>query len=372
LKTANLLVYNDARQDFKRAKRLSTDKYEWQAFPQDSFIDRLCWTTDLLFSCRGIGWNWKINGEPSRPPAVEASLRHISIAEATKQDVPETKSGRVRYRDRKQAMMCHAWTICKAYIFLDALKTIMNHDAYCWGIDNAAPPSYLPRLITASPALLSLYRTGIALPFTKYAIEFWFEIAQLFFLTAFTPDTLGANAEAWLYPAHFGNYSSIYTRGLAGFWSDYWHHLPKHGLQSGAQALTRAMNLKPRSSEAKGVELIAAFTLSGFLHAASSMTMIGPTQPFATMYLFFATQPIGIIFEIVCTYYFARCGLAKAMPKWLSCTLHVLYTHAWLGLTMPLIGHDMRRGGFLIHEPVPFSIFRGLGLGGRGDTAFCW
>lgn len=370
--TANLLVYNDARQEFKRVRRLAANKYEWQKIPQDSAINRLCWTLDLVFNCRGMAWNWKINGEPSRPPTVEACLQNISIAEATKQDVPITKSGRMRYRDRRQAIAYKAWTIIKAYVWLDLLKTTMNHDAYFWGIIDAAPPSYLPHLISASPTLVSCYRMAIGLLFLLHSIELWFGFPQLLLLVIFTPETLGTSAEAWLYPPYFGNYSIIFTRGLAGFWGDFWHHLPKESLQSSARALTKALNLKPRSPQAKAIELVASFVLSGLFHAASAITSIGPTQPLTKTCVFFAIQPIGILFELVCVHYFNRRRADKTTPKWLAYVARATYTHAWLGLTLPLLAHDLSRMGFLMYEPVPFSIFRGLGLGGPGDTAFCW
>lgn len=370
--TANLLVFNDARQQFKKARRLSIDKYTWQAFPTDSFIDRLAWVLDLFFNSKGMGWSWKVTGEPSRPLAVEASLQQISVAEAVKHDVPATKSGRIRHENRRQAITYQLWTIAKAYVWLDALKTIINHDAYFWGIDDALPPSYLPDLIAASPILVSLYRTLTGMFFVVQAIKFTFGIPQALLLLIFTPDMIGANAEPWMYPAHFGNYSTVYKRGLAGFWGDYWHRLAKESMQSSSRALAKAMSLRPKSLQATGVELIATFTLSGLLHAALSIAMIGPTQPFREMYLSFVLQPLGILVEITLSQYLARKQLGKVVPDWSASVSHFLYTHAWLGLTMRLVVYDLSRGGFLLYEPVPYSIFRGLGLGGPGDGVLCW
>jgi len=42
-----------------------------------------------------------------------------------------------------------------------------------------------------------------------------------------------------------------------------------------------------------------------------------------------------------------------------------------LYFTAPLLVDDFARGGIWLFEPVPFSLFRGLGLGSEGDGWWC-
>ncbi|QIW97518.1 hypothetical protein AMS68_003036 [Peltaster fructicola] len=370
--SANLLVFNNARDRFKKIKRVSADKYEWQSLPRDSLITRLGWAADLVFNSRGIGWDWKVSGEPSRPPQVEASLRQIDLAEATKEDRPKISSGRVRYDERSKAISHYVWVVVQGYLWLDGLKTITNRDPYFWGILDAPPPASLPTIITASPTMTAAYRITIALLFVWQALNLSFAIPQLLLLGLFTPETAGTNAEAWLYPDQFGDVSTIPTRGLAGFWGGFWHHLFRHSFQSSARALSKVLGLKPKSPEGAGIELITSFNLSGILHTAASMTMLGPTQPWFKMYAFFALQPVGILAEVIYSHYVGRSSFGKKIPKVVSYTSHIAWTCFWLFITGQLLAHELTTGGVFLYEPVPFSIFRGLGFGAPGDTLYCW
>lgn len=368
--SANLLIFNNARDRYRKVKRLSPTSYEWQSLPKD-FVSRIGWAADLVFNSRGIGWDWKVSGTPSRPPRVEASLEKITTAEAEKKDFPRTSAGRVRFEERGQAIRHYIWLLIQAYVVLDAIKTVTSHDPYFWGLLDAPPPSYLPELIKSSPTLTTSYRTIIAVLFIWQALQLSFTIPQLFLLVAFTPDTAGSNAEAWLYPDQFGGYNTVATRGLAGFWGGWWHMLFRASFQSGSRWLSKKLGLSPKSQLGLVIELTTSFTLSGVLHAAASTTMIGPTKPWTKMYLFFALQPIGIINEIVFAYFMGK-YLGKYIPKPLAWAAHLTFTHLWLYFTGPLLAYELATGGQFLYEPVPFSIFRGLGFGSPGDGFYCW
>lgn len=372
--SANLLIFNNARDRYKKIKRVagSPATYKWQSLPKESFGIRFGWASDLIFNSRGIGWDWKVSGTPSRPPAVEAQLKGISVAEATKNDVPRTSAGRIRFDSRGQAIAAHSSLFLRAYLILDLLKTIMNHDPYFWGLMEQPPPTYLPEIITSSAVLTSCYRTFISLMFIWQALELSFAIPQIVLLVFFAPDTIGCDAEGWLYPYQFGSFTSVAKRGLAGFWSGWWHQLFRNAFKSGSSAISKALKLKPNSPEGAGIELITSFTLSGLLHTAASTTMLGPTRPWTKMYLFFALQPAGILPEVIWSHYFGRSSIGRKTPKLLANISHIAYTCLWFYLTAPLLNYELVSGGVFLYEPVPFSIFRGLGFGASGDTAFCW
>lgn len=372
--SANLLIFNNARDRYKKIKRTpgNPPKYEWQPLPKDNIVTRLGWAADLVFNSRGIGWDWKVSGTPSRPPAVEASLQGISVADAKKSDVARTSQGRIRFDTPAQALAFHGRQLLQAYVILDLLKTIMNHDPYFWGMMDQPPPSYLPAAITSSPILTSLYRTLISLMFVWQALELSFAIPQLVLLSLFTPDTAGCNAEAWIYPNQFGSFTSAAKSGLAGFWSGWWHQLFRNAFKSASTAISKLLKLKSRSPEAAGIELITSFTISGLLHTAASATMLGPTRPFTRMYLFFALQPAGILPEVIFAHFFGRSSIGRKTPWWLAYSAHTIYTCLWFYLTGPVLIHELVTGGVFLYEPVPISVFRGLGFGATGDTAFCW
>lgn len=370
--SSSLLIFNDGKKRFNKIKQTKTASgavsYEWQPLPR-SLGARFWWSYDLLFNSRGIGWDWKVNGTPSRPPAVEAALRKIPLAEAEKEDVPKTKTGRFRLSSRTTAVGHFLLDILLGAIVIDVCKIFINQDPYYWGIFDAAPPSFLPEAITSSPRLTSAYRSGVALIYMLQVLRVVFAFVPLACLLLST----GLNAEAWMYPDQFGSYTNIATRGLAGLWGGWWHFLFRYTFQSGARFVnTKLLGLKPKSPNGAVVELIISFTLSGLLHAAASITMIGPTRPWRDMYLFFGLQPIGIIIELVAAHFIGKSPLGRRMPKALGWLGHLVYAHAWMFLTVPSLSRDLARGGIFLAEILPVSPAAWLGFAGPGEAVYRW
>lgn len=379
---AVLLIFNDTKRRAKKVMRVppkasgsssTPATYQWQSYPADDFNARLPWAADLVFNSRGMAWDWKVSATPSRPPPVEASLRGIDLTRAIEEDHPRTSAGRFRFETRSQALLHHARIILQGYLLLDLLKTVMNHDPYYWGLVDQPPPASFPSVITSSPVITRVYRCVVCVAFFASTLQTMFSFIPLVFLGLFSPDVAGPTGEAWLYPVEYGSYKTVLTRGLAGFWGGWWHQVFRYGFQSAARWLTvTVLGLKPKSQAAAVIELHTSFALSGFMHAAGSITMLGSTRPWTNMFLFFALQPAGILIEIVTAHLVGRTKVGRRVPKSLVWTLHFVYAHAWLYLTGPLLTDDLARGGMLLFEPVPFSPLRGLGFGTPGDGFYCW
>ena len=116
------------------------------------------------------------------------------------------------------------------------------------------------------------------------------------------------------------------------------------------------------------MQAVLAFTLSGLLHMCGSYTQIGDTFPVRGPLCFFLCQIGGVAVQI---------GILLAMkkigaPTWVKRTVNFVYTHVWFYYTAPLLVDDFARGGVWLFEPVPISIFRGLGLGSKYDGVWQW
>lgn len=133
----------------KSAERASTThptateaEIYWQPYPMDSLRTRLWWCIDLFLNFRGISWNWKVRGTPSYPLRVQRSLHASSTSASTPTytsrhttacpltDTPVSRSG-IRRRDTLSALLMHnAALFATSYLALDVFATYMHHDAY--------------------------------------------------------------------------------------------------------------------------------------------------------------------------------------------------------------------------------------------------
>ena len=64
-------------------------------------------------------------------------------------------------------------------------------------------------------------------------------------------------------------------------------------------------------------------------------------------------------------------GLARKTPAWVGRGATFVYVHVWFYYTAHLLVDDFSKGGVFLFEPVPVSVFRGLGFGAEGDGWWC-
>lgn len=357
-------------------KTPSSACYQWQGFPS-SFSERLWWVIDLFVSLDGMGWQWGISTLVPPPLRVQLSLRinkELSHPEI-KTEVVEKRWQRQappRSAISKSALLRRRWKqLALNYLALDLVKTLMTVDPFFYGQIDASAPSYIPLILQHSQFVKGV-RLLISAHALKLAIQTVLLSVDLFCLSNHTTLTIGARGEAWMYPGTFGAFEAIFKDGLMGFWSTYWHQTFRYVFVAPTNVILKALNIPPKSQLARILRLCIAFFCSGLLHASVSVTAIGDTNPIRGPMLFFLLQPIGIFAQLATARATRTLKLDPYIPRIFRRLSNLCWVLAFGYLTAPLIIEDFARGGSFLFEPVPFSIFRGLGFGTSDDGVICW
>lgn len=364
-------------------RRAETGPVVWQEYPTRSFAERLDWVIDIFTNFRGVGWNFELRDLPPPPAWVEADLAGKpvsnsapSCASSSSSEKTVGRTGIQRFTSRRTLFWYCAIRLILGYFALDLIKTLMHHDAYFWGYTHppAPPPTYLPAFLRSSPVLLKSYRLLISLAAISVALHQILRCGPLLFGIFLGPSGhLGIRGEAWSnIPDFYGSLSPIFTRGLAGWWSGFWHQTFRYAFEAPTARLLDAFKIPPRSDAARLLGVLVAFAWSALLHFAGSYTQLGATRPFRGPATFFLLQPVGIFAQT----YFVRglraTGFARYVPTWLGYAVNFAFAHVWLYFTAPLLVDDFAEGGVWLYEPVPVSPLRGLGFGAPDDRAGRW
>ncbi|KAF2668997.1 hypothetical protein BT63DRAFT_424723 [Microthyrium microscopicum] len=382
--TANMIVF-DAKTSYERIVRVEHDKqpgssseskglvsYAWQPIP-NIFKARLDWIMDLLTNLDGMGWNWAISALPAPPKRIREQLKtpgrlaySRDILEAWKglpPDQPEQHSKAV-YRDIR-------WRLAIGYMALDAAKTMGSMDPFFWGYTDHVHPPYLPSWLQYR-FVVKIVRLCIAQASMHIAIRTLLTLRPLHFLSKHGQPLVGIRGEGWLFPDPFGSFQAVLDYGLPGFWSSYWHQSFRHVFTAPSRPLIAYLGLDPRSVVSKFIRMSIAFLCSGLLHASLSVGAIGQTRPLRGPLLFFVLQPIGVALQIMFVTVLQRASLGSWVSPRVGGFVNLAWCLVWGYLTAPLLIEDLAKGGQFLFEPVPFSIFRGLGLGNSDDGFWCW
>nr|OQO16992.1 hypothetical protein B0A51_16629 [Rachicladosporium sp. CCFEE 5018] len=341
--------------------------FYWQTVPQDSLIERFDWVLDAFTSFRGIGWTWQRSGLPLPPSFVEDALAGaVNIVERP-EPVRVSKTGVRRLSDRAALVRESAINLVLGYIVLDAVKTLGIHDPYMWGYMDAAPPAFLPEVIRQSFALTRIYRLSISCTAIYTALWFAFKLGPFFFCGVLGPEWIGLRGEAWMNPAcMFGSFRSVLDHGLAGWWGGWWHQTFRMVFEEPAGWLIARLGLEQKSAAGSLVSVFTAFFLSGCLHASGSYTQLGDTRPILGQMRFFLLQACGVTLQTFAARGLKSAGITQRLPKRVRQLGNLVTAMFWMYHTAPLLCDDFARGGIWLFEPVPISIFRGLGLGPKG------
>ncbi|KAF1832799.1 hypothetical protein BDW02DRAFT_570711 [Decorospora gaudefroyi] len=365
-----------AKEDVANCKAGPHDRhgrFAWQPYPISPFVERLDWVLDIFCSFRGAGWNWRTSALPPPPKAIQNQL-HESSGHVAPKHTYKMHAGQVKlYTSREELLRKNGWRLVQGYLILDALKTVMMYDAYFWGYVERAPPSYLPSLVTSSTTLTHMYRLLLSMLAVKYALQTIFSLGPLFFCGLLSPSLLGARAEPWMYPETWGSYRVVLDNGLAGWWGSWWHQTFRFAFQEPSRKMMEVLGMDKRRPAAKALQLFIAFFLSGVVHGSGSYTCAGETRPLQGPMAFFLLQAIGIFAESVMTQILRANGVGRGLPDWSKQAFTFLYVHIWFYYTAHLLCDDFARGGLWLFEPVPVSLFRGLGFGPDArDGWWCW
>lgn len=405
LLSASFLVFNNAKQDFKRVESKSCQRptsatnggpaalrpvvgnvaeYFWQPFPSDApFLARLDWVQDLFSSFRGVGWNFETSWVPKFPQRVQLQLQpqlnrensqgsSASDAISVTDDTQVTKNGVRRFNDPKTLLKHAAWLFAQGYIGVDLVKTVISRDRYFWGMIEAPAPDFLPDVIRTSWVLTRTFRLLVSMTGIFLVLRSIFTIAPLYFVGVLGRSLLGARGEAWLYPDHWGNFASIMDRGLAGFWGGWWHQTFRFGFTAFSSWVLRTLRLDPKGPAGKITGTFAVFFVSGLLHASGSNTQIAKTSPWQP-FTFFMLQPVALLLEQSVKNISSKAGISQRVPSSLGRVINFIWVFTWLFFTAPLLVDDFARGGVWLWEPPGMiSVFRGLGFGSDIDGWINW
>lgn len=344
----------------------------WQSYPTSPFLERLDWVCDVFCNFRGMGWNWRLSSLPPPPKHVQAQLHQNNDTPISSSSTHINRSGIHRYHTRSSLLRENAYLLIRGYFILDLLKTLVVHDPYFWNGSYSRPPGYLPLFLKASPVAVKAARLLISLAAVHTALQTIFAMGPLFFVGVLGPRVLGARGEVWMYPDSFGSFRVVLDKGLAGWWGGWWHQTFRHAFESAGSTATAYLGWEKKSVKAKMLQLVVAFALSGCLHACGSYTQLGDTRPLRGPFLFFVLQVFGIAGQMAWLAGLKKAGLKDKVPVWMAWLGNFAYTHVWFYYTAPLLCDDFAKGGIWLFEPVPISLFRGLGLGAKGDGWFMW
>lgn len=352
--------------------------FAWQPYPLTPFIERLDWVCDIFCNFRGAGWNWRTSALPPPPKDIQQQLSMNSGASAPKSSF-RTHAGQTKlYATRNELLRANLWTFCTGYLLLDGLKTLMMHDPYFWGLVQffraPAPSSPFPfPLLSQHPILFHIFHLFLSMLAIKTALQTIFALGPLFFCFILSPTLIGARGEHWMYPETWSSYTVVLDKGLAGWWGSWWHQTFRFAFQELSRVAIEKLGLDPRSAVAKAGQLVVAFGLSGIVHASGSVTCAGETNPVAGPIAFFLSQAVGIFVEVAITQALKPTKLGERLPKWVKQLWTFVYVHVWFYFTAHLLCDDFARGGVWLFEPVPVSLFRGLGFGADArDGWWCW
>ncbi|KAF2115151.1 membrane bound O-acyl transferase family-domain-containing protein [Lophiotrema nucula] len=346
-------------------------EFAWQPYPLTPFVERLDWVLDIFCNFKGMGWNWRISTLPPPPKHIQEQLYRNSTnppKHSTSTHLGQTHV----YATRREVLVAAGKSVVTGYIILDVLKTIVNHDPYFWGLVHRPPPSYFPSVLTNSSVLTRMYRLTVSQLLIKTSLQCVFSLAPLAFSGLLGPSTIGARAEHWMYPEEWGSYSVVLDRGLAGWWSGWWHQTFQFAFKEPSRKIVELLGMDKRSPQAKALQLFVAFGLSGTLHACGSYTQPGITRPLLGPLRFFLLQALGIFIEVSMSEVLRKTGIQNRLPRWFMRTFTFLYVNLWFYHTAGLLVDDFAKGGIWLYEPIPFSLLRGFGFGVEGDRFWNW
>ena len=395
--SATLIIFNDARVDFKRieeqgvkcgsrsnrnAQGITTGAYvsdghplkpryvdgvvkqprqtslepdtsedshfTWQSLPQ-TFLHRLDWVIDLVSNFRGVRWNYQITGLTPPPPQIHSSLKD------PKPPLPNKQS----HLTRKDLIHRDVPTFIICYFAQDVLKYITLQDPYFWSLPPSTPsPFPYPRAIRTVLTLLYVYNSLLVI----------FLLAPIVFAILLGPEWLGQHAWSWIYPPYFGVTSQVWKKGLAGFWGGWWHQVFRYAFEQAGEFAGRCAGWGKKSQRGAMLRVFVAFACSGILHACASYSTLGNTRPIGGSFAFFMVQPIGILGQRALSGWLKKAGVREKIPTWLRGLGNVVAVVGWCYLVGPLVADEFSAAGIWLYEPVPISFIRGL----KGEGWWHW
>ena len=337
-----------SREDGKRSNYSKREMYVWQTLPP-TFQHRVDWVGDLVSNFRGVRWNHQISGLPSPPSHIQSSLQDPSIPPADAKS--HLTRGDLIRRDLPKFVLC--------LIALDVLKTVTLQDPYFWGLPTTTPSPF---------PYARLSRVVLSLAFVYASLLTIFLLSPLVFGIVLGPNKIGQHAWPWLYPPFFGPAIQVYRKGLAGLWGQWWHQLFRYAFEQAGEFAGRITGWEKKSQNGMLLRVAVAFACSGTLHACASYTTLGDTRQIYGSFVFFILQPVGIIAQRAVTGRMRSLGLREKIPAWARGIGNLVVVAVWCSVVGPVVADDFAATGIWLYEPLPISPIRAL----RGDGFWRW
>ena len=324
------------------------ESYVWQSLPP-TIQHRLDWVCDLVCNFRGVRWDHQISGLPPPPPHIQSSLQEPSLPSPDARS-HLTRSDLIR-RDLPTFLLC--------LIALDVLKTVTLQDPYFWGLPPSTPsPFPYPRL----------FRLVLSLTFVYTSLLTIFLLSPLVFGIILGPHILGQHAWPWLYPSFFGPVSQVYRKGLAGLWGQWWHQIFRFAFEQAGEFAGSVTGWEKTSQKGTLLRIAVVFACSGTLHTCASYTALGDTSPIRGSFAFFMLQPVGIVAQRAVSGWMNTGGLKAKIPAWVRGIGNLVVVAAWCYVVGPLGADEFAATGIWLYEPLPISPTRAL----KGDGLWRW
>ncbi|KAL2410514.1 hypothetical protein ABEF95_011939 [Exophiala dermatitidis] len=353
----------------------------WQGFPRHSERSHvLDWAVDLITNFRGVNWNHRI------PTAgeIDAPLPpHPTDGDSKAKDGGRATA--VPWRTLRSFQRRTIQDFVFLYLFIDCLKTIMMTDPYFLGLeplDSPAPWQCLALLNSHIPMATRCVRLLVSMTAVITALTFVYSLSPLIFgivlpaLFDVSRITKAPLLEPWMYPPQWHPLTrSVLNSSLAGFWGKFWHQMFRFGISEPSRVLIQRLRLDQRGTPARFIQLLVGFAVSGLIHATGSYTAfsIKPSRPLTGPLTFFLTQALGVLLQYsVVTMLHRHVPAIKSFPRVLGQIANLVFVLFYLYSTGPLLADDFARCGIWLFEPVPISLFRGLGFGPGGNDEGWW
>ena len=339
-------------------------KYFWQSYPSD-LLHRLDWTVDLTTSFRGPGWNWR-----------QRTLGPLSKDSSS--DFPRPASD----AENRTFISRTLRNFAILYLVIDLFKVIFMWDPYFIGTAplSSPPPQYLSwyfPMLSTYPVLTRIYRLLLSCAAVLAALNLILLLCPIFY-GIILPYTFFRHHHHYtplshplLYPPQQNSFLNVLDHGLSGWWGTWWHQMFRFGISEPSRVALERLSWNPKSQKARILQVIIAFTITASFHTAGSHTLYEPTKPISGPFLFFIYQGIGLLAQNYVTKILLG-AYTKRLPRWLRRSGNLLFVAVWFYYTGPLFADDTAAGGLWNFEPVPISLFRGLGLGLKGEGWWCW
>ncbi|CAI4216741.1 unnamed protein product [Parascedosporium putredinis] len=283
------------------------------------------------------------------------------------EDIPKTaQAGYTRHDTAKEYLYDNLKLFATSYILLDAMSTYMPLDPFFVVGPNTLP---LPHVLQALPNLLVDFLRNLLVLISVWRVVLlvlsYLDILQYFIGGYFYP----IRREAWQHPSVFGSFTPVLDRGLAGFWGGWWHQTFRMPFTAPVSWLVAEGHLPARAELTNILKVLSAFLNSGLLHACGSYTTFAPTKLYHAP-LFFAFSALGIYVQQAACVRLAP--VLTRLPKAVRQCGNLLFTVLWLWATCWPLAYDFGTAGLWLFEPVPISLFKGLGLGADGESWWRW